>query len=85
MINITSIHLLTWVGFGLIGYVPNTLYVVFYKCNKEFNTYIIHTTHALSEGVAGNLRYSFKTPTFYQNYLAMRNTADVTGGKPIAV
>jgi hypothetical protein len=25
------------------------------------------------------------TPTFYQNDLAMRNTADVTGGKPIAV
>jgi hypothetical protein len=24
-------------------------------------------------------------PTFYQNYLAMRNTADVTGGKPIAI
>jgi hypothetical protein len=22
---------------------------------------------------------------FYQNYLAMRNTADVTGGKPIAI
>jgi hypothetical protein len=27
-----------------------------------------------------------ETPTFYQNYLAiMSNTADVTGGKPIAV
>jgi hypothetical protein len=25
-----------------------------------------------------------QTPTFYQNYLAMRNTADETGGKPIA-
>jgi hypothetical protein len=24
-----------------------------------------------------------ETPTFYQNYLAMRNTADVTGGKPM--
>jgi hypothetical protein len=24
-------------------------------------------------------------PTFYQNYVAVRNTADVTGGKPIAV
>jgi hypothetical protein len=24
-------------------------------------------------------------PTFYQNYLAMRNTANVTGGKPVAV
>jgi fermentation-respiration switch protein FrsA (DUF1100 family) len=27
--------------------------------------------------------YSFET--FYQNYLAMMDTADVTGGKPIAV
>jgi hypothetical protein len=26
-----------------------------------------------------------ETPTFYQNYLAMSNTAYVTGGKPIAV
>jgi hypothetical protein len=26
-----------------------------------------------------------ETPTFYQNYLAMRNTADVTSGKLIAV
>jgi hypothetical protein len=26
-----------------------------------------------------------ETPTFYQNYLAMWNTTDVTGGKPIAV
>jgi hypothetical protein len=26
-----------------------------------------------------------ETPTFYPNYLAMRNTADVTGGKLIAV
>jgi hypothetical protein len=24
-------------------------------------------------------------PTFFQNYLAVRNTAEVTGGKPIAV
>jgi hypothetical protein len=31
------------------------------------------------------LRYSSETPTFYQNDLAMRNTADVKGGKPIAV
>jgi hypothetical protein len=32
-----------------------------------------------------HLRYSSETPTFYQNYLAMSNSADVTGGKPIAV
>jgi hypothetical protein len=30
-------------------------------------------------------RYSSETPTFYQNDLAMRNTAGLTGGKPIAV
>jgi hypothetical protein len=29
--------------------------------------------------------YSFETSTFYKNYLAMRNTADVTGGEPIAI
>jgi hypothetical protein len=29
--------------------------------------------------------YSSVTPTFYHNYLTMRDTADVTGGKPIAV
>jgi hypothetical protein len=26
-----------------------------------------------------------RDPTLQENYLAMRNTADVTGGKPIAV
>jgi hypothetical protein len=31
------------------------------------------------------LRYSSETPTFYQNELAVKNTADVTGSKPIAV
>jgi hypothetical protein len=30
-------------------------------------------------------RYSSETPTAYQNYLAVRNTADSTGGKLIAV
>jgi hypothetical protein len=25
--HVIYIHLLTWVGFGLIGYVPNTLYM----------------------------------------------------------
>jgi hypothetical protein len=32
----------------------------------------------------GNLR-AYERPTFYQNYLPMRNTAAVTGGKPITV
>jgi hypothetical protein len=44
----------------------------------------IHTTRAWSPKVT-RFRYSSKTPTFYQNDWVMRNTADVTGGKPIAV
>jgi hypothetical protein len=35
--------------------------------------------------VAAASQIFFETPTFYQNYFTMRNTADVTGGKPIAV
>jgi hypothetical protein len=31
-----------------------------------------------------HLRYSSETPTFYQNNLAMSNTADVTCGKPMS-
>jgi hypothetical protein len=49
------------------------------------HTYI-HTTHALSsKGQQSHLRYSSEMPTFYHNYSAMRNTADMAGGKPIAV
>jgi hypothetical protein len=46
----------------------------------------IHTYYSrfIPEGVAEASQYSFKSPTFYQN-LAMSNTSDVTGGKPIAV
>jgi hypothetical protein len=52
---------------------------------KYIHTYI-HTTHALSpKGKQRHLRYYSETPTFYQNFLAIRNTADVTGGKPFAV
>jgi hypothetical protein len=44
----------------------------------------IHTTHALSpKGWKRYLRYSSETSTFYQNISAMRNTADVIGGKPM--
>jgi hypothetical protein len=51
----------------------------------DIHTYI-HTTHALSpKGQQRHPKYSSETPTFYQNLLAMRNTADVTGGKPLAV
>jgi hypothetical protein len=55
-----------------------TSYVCLYK--------YIHTTHALSpKRQERHLRYSSETTTSYPNYLAMSNTADVTGGKPIAV
>jgi hypothetical protein len=46
-------------------------------------TYIPLTLYP--EGVAEGLRYSSETPTFYQSYLAIRNTGAVAGGKPIAV
>jgi hypothetical protein len=61
-------------------------------CDKD--SAIIFTTghlldvnpHALfPKGLQRRLRYSSETPTFFQNYLAMRNTADVTGGNSIAV
>jgi hypothetical protein len=52
----------------------------------HFYTYIhIRTTHVLSpKGWLRHLKYSSEIPTFYNNYLAMKNTADVTN-KPIAV
>jgi hypothetical protein len=45
----------------------------------------IHTYYSrfIPEGVAE--AYSTETPTSFQNYLAMSNTADVTGSKPIAI
>jgi hypothetical protein len=55
---------------------------------KQRNVYTvrnyIHTTYALSpKRYQTHLRYSSETNTFYQNYLAMRNTTVVTGDKPI--
>jgi hypothetical protein len=50
------------------------------RCIVKY-TYI-HSTHAFTQRY---LRYSSETPTFYQNELAVKNTADVTGGKAIAV
>jgi hypothetical protein len=45
----------------------------------------MHTTHALSpKGQQRHLRHPSETPKFYQNYLTISYTADVTGGKPIA-
>jgi hypothetical protein len=59
---------------------------LFFTVIMLFKNPCSHTTHAPSpKGKKRHLRYSSETLTFYQNYLAMRNTADVTGGKPIAV
>jgi hypothetical protein len=47
-------------------------------------TYIyLYLSCFIPEGVAEAeaFRYSSETPTLYQNYLAMRNTAHVRGGK----
>jgi hypothetical protein len=45
----------------------------------------VHTSSFIPEGVAEASQIFLETPTFYQNDLATRNTADVTGGKPIAI
>jgi hypothetical protein len=47
--------------------------------------YYIHTYIPLVLYLQRDSSHSFETPTFYQNYLATRNTADVIGGKLIAV
>jgi hypothetical protein len=39
----------------------------------------------IPEGVAKASQIFLRDAKFYQNYSAMRNTAKVTGGKPIAV
>jgi hypothetical protein len=42
-----------------------------------------HHSRFISKGVAEVSQIFLDTPTFYQNYLATKNIADVTGGKPI--
>jgi hypothetical protein len=46
------------------------------------NTYL---SRYILEGVAEVSQIFLRDTHVYQNYLAMRNTADVTGGKPTAV
>jgi hypothetical protein len=48
---------------------------------------LIHTylSRFIPESVADTSQISSATPSFYQNDLAMRNTADVSGGKLIGV
>jgi hypothetical protein len=57
-------------------------FFVLWPLLTKLNTYI-HTTHAGSP--KGQQRHLQDAPTFYQNDLAMRNTADMTGDKRIAV
>jgi hypothetical protein len=46
----------------------------------------ILSTHVLSpKGKPKFFRYSLETSTFYQSKLAMRNSADMTGGKLIVI
>jgi hypothetical protein len=49
-----------------------------------FFTYIPHTLYP-RRGSRDIIIYSNETPKFYQNDLAVINTADVTSGKPIAI
>jgi hypothetical protein len=51
---------------------------------KVFFLFMYHSRF-IPEGAAEASRHSSDTPTFYQIDLAMRNTADVIGGKPIAI
>jgi hypothetical protein len=46
---------------------------------------LLKTYILLRKGYERHLRFSSETYTFYQNDVAMRNTADVKGGKSIAV
>jgi hypothetical protein len=48
--------------------------------------FIFYTYHScfIPEGIAEAYQKFLRDP-FFQNYLIMKNTADVTGGKPIAV
>jgi hypothetical protein len=70
----------------LLRELVNVDYDRYLTIENNLKFHYIHTTHALSpKGQQRHLRHSSETPTFYQNQLAIRNTADVTGGNPIPV
>jgi hypothetical protein len=54
-------------------------------CIIFWRSYIRNTLALFPKGKHSYLWYSYETPTIYQNDLALRNIADVTSGKPIAV
>jgi hypothetical protein len=60
-------------------------YIIMSIAVKGYITYI-HTYHScfIPKGVA-EASQIFLQDTYYQNYLAVSNTADVTSGNPIAV
>jgi hypothetical protein len=61
-----------------------SFYSEYIIATNKIHTYT-HTTHVPTpKGQQRHLRYSSET-TFYQNHSTMRNTADVSGGKLIAV
>jgi hypothetical protein len=51
----------------------------------NYNNNNTYHSRFIPKGQQRHLRYFSETPKFYQNYLVMRNTAHVTGGKPIAL
>jgi hypothetical protein len=66
---------------------PNFIVVML---NRNFNDHIKAKKHTylsrfIPEEVAEASQIFHVTPSFYQNYFAMRNTADLKGGKPITV
>jgi hypothetical protein len=66
--------------FDTVGcYTSRLSVVVLNTHNYNLHTYIPLTLYQW------HLRYSSEMTTFYHNYSAMSNTADVTGGKAIAV
>jgi hypothetical protein len=57
----------------------------FLVCNFTYIHRYIPLTLYPQRGSRGLSDICVETPTFCQSYLAVRNTADVTNGKPIAV
>jgi hypothetical protein len=84
-----------WIAYTSVRVSTNDLYKVLSnylpqhkKIENKVNFTHIHTYTPLTlypEGVAEASQVCSETLTFYLNYLTVRNTADVTSGKPIAV
>jgi hypothetical protein len=86
-------HPTTWAQSGLVGIYPIltlkwNFHLLEYHMRIGFGFYekefIPYHSRFISEVVA-ELSQIFEEGVLYLNYLAVRNTTDVTGGKPIAV